>query len=74
LAALRPGGRLFYVTCSLLAAENDDVIEAFVSTRSVHTVAIELETGVARRHGWQSLPSRDGGDGLYFAMLLKPVD
>ena len=72
--ALKPGGRLLYVTCSLLVAENDDVIEAFASTHNAHTVAIELEAGVARRHGWQSLPDRDGSDGLYFAMLLKPIE
>ena len=73
-SALKPGGRLLYVTCSLLAAENDDVIEAFVSTNNAQTLATEFDTGVARRHGWQSLPHRRGGDGLYFAMLLKPVD
>ena len=72
--ALKPGGRLLYVTCSLLAAENDGVIEAFVSTHSAHMAPIELQSGVARRHGWQSLPDRDGGDGLYFAMLQKPAE
>ena len=73
-SALKPGGRLLYVTCSLLAAENDDVIEAFVSANNAQTLATEFDTGVARHHGWQSLPHRNGGDGLYFAMLLKPVD
>ena len=72
--ALKPGGRLLYVTCSLLVAENDDVIGAFISASTAHVVGIELETGVARRHGWQSLPDRDGGDGLYFAMLRKPAE
>ena len=72
--ALKPGGRLLYVTCSLLVAENDDVIGAFMSASNAHVGAIELETGVARRHGWQSLPDRDGGDGLYFAMLRKPAE
>ena len=68
------GKRRYKTKSSLLAAENDDVIEAFVSTNNAQTLATEFDTGVARRHGWQSLPHRRGGDGLYFAMLLKPVD
>lgn len=31
---VRPGGRLFYITCSLLADENADRIEAFLGRRS----------------------------------------
>ena len=27
---LAPGGRLLYVTCSVLAAENDEVVDAFL--------------------------------------------
>jgi 16S rRNA (cytosine967-C5)-methyltransferase len=29
---VRPGGRLVYATCSLLAAENEDVVAAFLTT------------------------------------------
>jgi 16S rRNA (cytosine967-C5)-methyltransferase len=30
---LKPGGRLVYATCSLLAAENEDVAQAFINER-----------------------------------------
>lgn len=53
-----PGGRLAYVTCSLLDVENGAQIAAFL----------------ARNGGWQSLSSRhltplDGGDGFFVAIL-----
>lgn len=53
-----PGGRMAYVTCSLLDAENGAQIAAFL----------------ARSGGWQSLSSRyltplDGGDGFFVAIL-----
>jgi 16S rRNA (cytosine967-C5)-methyltransferase len=31
---VKPGGRLFYVTCSVLRAENEDQVAAFLSSRS----------------------------------------
>ena len=69
--ALKPGGRLLYVTCSLLHRENDDIVSAFCAQQGALAEQISLPEGVAKQHGWQVLPRPDGGDGLYFAMLRK---
>jgi len=72
--ALKPGGRLLYVTCSLLAEENDEVVSRFAARHGAHIDAVTLGTGTPRQHGWQTLPDRRGGDGLYFALLRKPAE
>ncbi|MCF7996939.1 MAG: 16S rRNA (cytosine(967)-C(5))-methyltransferase RsmB [Chromatiaceae bacterium] len=69
---LAPGGRLLYLTCSLLPDENEAQIAAFLAQ---HNDASELPLpatlGIARTHGRQLLPSEAGPDGFYFALLLK---
>ena len=72
--ALKPGGRLLYVTCSLLAVENDEVVSRFAARHGAHIDSVTLDTGTPRQHGWQTLPNRRGGDGLYFALLRKPAE
>jgi 16S rRNA (cytosine967-C5)-methyltransferase len=73
---LAPGGRLLYVTCSLLAAENQDQIAAFLGRqgdareRPILTDGA-VAWGLARTHGRQLLPSPAGSDGFYFALLEK---
>ena len=72
---LRPGGRLLYVTCSLLKAENEDQIIAFLK-RTSDAKSIPLEKsgempGQWRPEGRQLLPEIDGHDGFYYAMLIK---
>jgi 16S rRNA (cytosine967-C5)-methyltransferase len=69
---LESGGRLLYLTCSLLPDENEAQIAAFLDR---HNDASELPLpatlGIARAHGRQLLPSEAGPDGFYFALLLK---
>ena len=72
--ALKPGGRLLYVTCSILDAENDAVVKAFAQQHEVKIMPIAMERGIARDVGWQLIPEVDGGDGLYFSLLSKPAD
>jgi 16S rRNA (cytosine967-C5)-methyltransferase len=75
LSLLRPGGRLLYSTCSLLAQENDGVVEAVLAANPAarQTGAGPLAgtppwfTG---RRGVQLLPGADAlTDGFYYACL-----
>lgn len=69
--ALKPGGRLLYVTCSILRAENDAVVKKFCEDPSVKVEPLSLGVGISRDYGWQTLPQVDAGDGLYFSLLKK---
>ncbi len=70
--ALRPGGRLLYVTCSLLKAENDSIIAAFSEQEESNIHSLSLGQGLPTQFGWQTLPHPSGGDGLFFSLLEKP--
>jgi 16S rRNA (cytosine967-C5)-methyltransferase len=74
---LAPGGTLLYVTCSVLALENDDVLRAFLGN---HGDASENDVlpnnnirDLMRRKacGYQILPGTAGLDGFYYAALDK---
>ena len=70
--ALKPGGRLLYVTCSLLKAENDGIIATFTDHTESIIRSLSLSQGLPTQCGWQTLPQPSGGDGLFFSMLEKP--
>jgi 16S rRNA (cytosine967-C5)-methyltransferase len=69
------GGRVLYSTCSVLRAENDEVIERFLGEEgTAKQVAIEhLPPGAVRTSfGIQLLPgARAGTDGFHYACLEK---
>jgi 16S rRNA (cytosine967-C5)-methyltransferase len=75
---LAPGGRLLYVTCSVLAAENDEVVARFMSLNPGADEEQLLPDynirDLMRRkaHGFQILPGEQDLDGFYFACLDKP--
>ena len=74
---LAPGGRLLYVTCSVLRQENDDVIARFMQGRTGIRESIVLPNNNIRdlmertRHGHQVLPGRSNMDGFFFACMDK---
>ncbi len=69
---LKPGGRLLYVTCSILPAENGELLKAFLTR---HTDArlqpLTVPGAEVLEVGSQLLPDAQGSDGLYFALISK---
>ena len=80
---VRTGGRLVYVTCSVLPEENDDAVAGLLERApgfSVVPVPEVLEAGDAgalapavraTRFGLQMTPRRTGTDGFYVAVLRQ---
>ncbi len=74
---LKPGGRLLYVTCSVLAAENDAVVTPFLAdTQDAKESALLQNNNIRdlmrdKACGHQVLPGTAGLDGFYFACLEK---
>lgn len=74
---VRPGGRLVYATCSLLADENDAIVDAFLArtpgfaeldcAEILRSARIPLDTGRRLR----LLPHRHGTDGFFAAALTR---
>ncbi len=74
---LKPGGRLLYATCSVLRAENHEVIAGFLRR---HPDALEIrlaDTGlpavveVDAGPGYQLLPGTADTDGFYYALMER---
>lgn len=73
---VRPGGRVVYATCSLLTAENDAIIAAFLASHPDFTLTPACD--VLARHGitlagdmLRLLPHQHGTDGFFAAVLDK---
>ncbi len=60
-AAVRPGGRLVYSTCSIDRQEDRAVVDAFLSTH----------TDFRLEEDYLALPHREQADGAYAALLVK---
>lgn len=68
---LRPGGRLVYVTCSLLDAEGAEQVEAFLARHSNWRAdPPSIPAGRTRGQGLRLTPSHDGTDGFFIAGLF----
>ncbi len=74
---LAPGGRLMYVTCSVLQQENDDVIAGFLGrTPDAREDNVLHDYNIRdlmrdKACGQQILPGTAGLDGFYYAGLTK---
>ncbi len=69
---LRPGGRLLYVTCSVLPAENRELIDSFLQVdKAARLLPLERPWGLDINGARQLLPTADGADGLFYALLQK---
>ena len=62
---VKPGGKLIYVTCSILPQENEAQISEFLTTEIGQSFTLEKES-----HFW---PSVQGFDGFYMARLERKV-
>lgn len=70
--SLAPGGRLVYATCSVLRAENEAVIEAFMARQDdAQATPVALPVGQSVGYGHQILTGEAGVDGFYYACLEK---
>jgi 16S rRNA (cytosine967-C5)-methyltransferase len=69
---LKSGGKLLYVTCSILSAENVSMITTFLeSEKTAAEIPISASWGIAMQYGRQILPEEDR-DGFYYCLLGKP--
>jgi 16S rRNA (cytosine967-C5)-methyltransferase len=69
---LKVGGRLLYVTCSFLPAENEQQLRWFlVEQPDARELPLAAPWGEAQRIGRQIAPGEAGMDGFYYALLEK---
>lgn len=69
---LRPGGRLLYATCSLLAQENEGVVAPWVArTPEARVLPLDFPGGIDRAVGRAIALGTEGMDGFYFALLAR---
>ncbi len=74
---VKPGGRLVYATCSILGEENEEVVDAFLSSRPefhrLNAAAILAQQGIELACGedMRLLPHINGTDGFYAAVLER---
>jgi 16S rRNA (cytosine967-C5)-methyltransferase len=86
-ALVKPGGRIAYVTCSILAPENGEQILDFISRHPEFAVVPPLQTatvlwekteafaGAALKsaEGWLMTPRRTGTDGFFVSVLTRQM-
>jgi 16S rRNA (cytosine967-C5)-methyltransferase len=80
---VRPGGRIAYVTCSVLPEENDGALDGLFERRpgfaaidareALGAAGLSAMADAVRftKHGLQMSPLRTGTDGFYVAMLQR---
>lgn len=70
---VKPGGRIVYITCSLLDEEGRGRVQSFMATHPGWTAdALDLPIGRIRSQGTRLTPFHDGTDGFFIASLSSP--
>ena len=76
---LKPGGRLVYATCSLLAEENEDIVAAFLAEhgnfQKLHCGGALKQQGIALDTGefLKLFPHLHGTDGFFAAAMERKI-
>src|SRR5438552_4386371 len=84
-ALVKPGGRIAYITCSVLSAENGDQIKSFLTRHPEFSVVPPEQTAAVlwdraedfaqaalrSDEGWLMTPRRTGTDGFFVSVLRK---
>lgn len=69
---LQPGGKLLYVTCSVLKQEGEQQIGEFLQHHpDAESETLALDRAITLEYGCQILPGTCDADGFYYARLLK---
>ncbi len=70
---VKPGGRLVYVTCSVLPEENEDQVAAFVAANAAFqpTPLQKIAPAYERGHALQMTPRLTGCDGFFVAAMAR---
>ena len=69
---LGSGGKLLYVTCSILAEENHLQLRSFLSRHDdAGEVTLNLPWAQRKDPGYQILPGDSGLDGFYYGCIQK---
>ncbi|HSG56184.1 MAG TPA: RsmB/NOP family class I SAM-dependent RNA methyltransferase, partial [Paracoccaceae bacterium] len=67
---VRPGGRIAYITCSLLDEEGAGQVDSFLARNPGFTpTPLDLPFGAPRGPGMRLTPHHDGTDGFFIASL-----
>ncbi len=75
-AAVKKGGRLIYCTCSLLPAENDNMIQQFLADHPQFTVEISspvISGHLKNSRFFRTYPHRHATDGFFGAVLRRRI-
>jgi 16S rRNA (cytosine967-C5)-methyltransferase len=82
---VKPGGRIAYITCSVLPVENGEQVRSFIARHPEFTVVPPEETAsvlwdkaedfaaaaLRSEEGWLMTPRRTGTDGFFVSVLRK---
>lgn len=78
--ALKPGGLLIYSTCTYNREENEEIVKYVMEHYGAESVEVPVERGWdiqpairLNAHCYRFLPHHTRGEGLFLAVLRKPV-